>query len=801
MKYYDYRPMIGVTIAYIAGIIVKNLLNNLFMETAVLLFLLFILIIAGGKYWRRGLIIWICFCLGMTLYQWEIKGLLKSKIMSYNNENVEVQGRIMDVSHHSLEKSVYKLKVYRINGKNEKAKGYLQVSVYDHDKNKPLYDYGDIICVKGKLQVPSGKRNPGGFDYRKYLLQQRIVACLSSGQNSIKKLGEKRGVTGFVFQFKESREQIIEKLLPFEEGTLLKGIILGERSEIPTDILENFKSSGIFHLFAISGFHVGVLLSFVYFMTVQAGIRPKVRALLTMIVIVFYMIMTGGHPSVLRAGLMSLLVFGGILLERDTEIINSICCAAFFILLFQPQQLFDVGFQLSFVATLGIVLLVSPLQKCFRFLPQWLKIPLSVTLAAQSVTLPLMIIYFHQFALIGFIANLILVPMVSLVVYLGVIVVLMSILFPFCILKIFAPYLWVLLKGIIVISDIFASFPYGQIKGRYFSGWEMILYYVFLMMIFERWREKPWIDKIWFPSLNKWLLTVMIVSISIKSIMFFIPQPLKITILDVGQGDSIIIETPKHHHILLDGGSGGEDYQGFDTGEKIIVPYLYNQNIHTLDAIIVSHPHEDHIGGLSYVLQEIPVRVVMGVEENLESDLFYDISNILKQKEIPYEAIGQGDRIQWSSNMYFDVLYPDEKALKMAGDNINNHSLILKLCYKNTTCLLTGDMEREAEKYLLKEDLDLTSDILKVAHHGSDSSSTLEFLQAVKPRFGAISVGKNNFGHPSDEVIKRLEYLNCKIFLTRVDGGITFISDGENITVKTMISRAYPIPSKKHKYY
>ncbi len=795
MTYYDYRPMIGMTIAYIAGIIVSNLLNHLFMETAVLLFLLFILMIAGRKHWRRGLIIWICFCLGMTLYQWEIKGLLENKMISYNNENVEVQGRIMDVSHHSLEKSIYKLKVYQINGENKKIKGYLQVSVYNQDDHKTLYDYGDIICIKGKLQTPSGKRNPGGFDYRKYLLRQRIVACLFSGQSNIKKMGEKSSALGKIFLFKQNRERIIRKLLPFEEGALLNGIVFGERSEIPVDILENFKSSGIFHLFAISGFHVGVLLSFFYFITVQAGVRPRARALLTMMIIIFYVIMTGGYPSVLRAGLMGILVLGGIILERDTEIVNSICCAAFFILLFQPQQLFDIGFQLSFVATLGIVLLVSPLQKCFCFLPQWLRIPLSVTLAAQSVTLPLMMIYFHQFSLIGLIANLIVVPMVSLVVYLGFMLVFISIFVPFFILKIFAPYLWLLLKGIIIISDIFASFPYGQIKGLCFSGWEIILYYAFLMAIFDRWQEKPWTDKMGCPPLNKWLLAIIIASISIKSIMLFIPQPLKITVLDVGQGDSIIIETPKHHHILLDGGSGGEEHQGFDTGERIIVPYLYSQHIHTLDAIIVSHPHEDHIGGLSYVLQEIPVGVVMGAAENLKSDLFYEMSGILKEKGVSYKAIGQGNRIQWSSDMYLDVLYPNENSLKIAGDNINNHSLVLKLHYKNITCLLTGDMEREAEEYLLKSHVDLTSDILKVAHHGSDSSSTLKFLQAVKPQFSAISVGENNFGHPSDEVIKRLRSLNCKIFLTQVDGGITFVSDGENIIVKRMISRAYPIPS------
>ena len=269
---------------------------------------------------------------------------------------------------------------------------------------------------------------------------------------------------------------------------------------------------------------------------------------------------------------------------------------------------------------------------------------------------------------------------------------------------------------------------------------------------------------------------ILILASIILTIINFIPKNLKIHFIDVGQGDSTLIITPHNKTILIDG--GGSSNSDYDVGKNTLLPYILDRGIKKIDIIIISHFDDDHVGGLFYILKEIKVeKVIIGKQfENCEN--YEKFMEIVKEKNIKVIEVKSGNRIKIEKNLYIDILWPTDK--EITENVLNNNALVFKLNYKDFSILFTGDIEEVAEKKILKlyskSEKILKADILKVAHHGSKTSSTEEFLDLVKPKIALIGVGKNNkFGHPNEEILERLEDLNCKIFRTDLNGEISIV--------------------------
>jgi competence protein ComEC len=283
---------------------------------------------------------------------------------------------------------------------------------------------------------------------------------------------------------------------------------------------------------------------------------------------------------------------------------------------------------------------------------------------------------------------------------------------------------------------------------------------------------------------------ILIISLLILNLLIWIKalsppsQILEVTFLDVGQGDSIFIQFPRKGNILIDGGSAWREY---DSGERVIAPFLRKKGIKRVDLIVLSHPHLDHVGGLIYVIKNFKIGLILSNGQMHNSYTYQKFLETVKKKNIPYKIGRWGQKIEGYKGVEIYILHPREPLIKNTNSDLNNNSLVIKLTYKKISFLFTGDIEREAESDLLRLGEILKSTVLKVPHQGSRTSSTEEFLEAVKPKIAVISVGKKNrFHHPHSLALKRLKKFGIKVYRTDKDGAVIMTTTGERINLKTM---------------
>ena len=341
----------------------------------------------------------------------------------------------------------------------------------------------------------------------------------------------------------------------------------------------------------------------------------------------------------------------------------------------------------------------------------------------------------------------------------GFIIALFSLILPLDLIKILGIPYNILINILLKITKFTSQIPFSKIyiKTPYF--YQIICYYILIF----------YIKKHHF-KLNK-IVAILLILILIGEIVDILPNRLQIYFIDVGQGDSTLIITPQRKTILIDGGGDVE----YDIGKNTLLPYLLSRRINKLDYIICSHFDTDHVGGILYLLKEIQVRKVIIGKQYEINDNYEEFKEIVKSKKIQVETVIEGKKINIEKDLYFDILWPSDSQ-EVSKNSINNNALVCKLNYRKFSLIFTGDIEEEAEKILVskyKNTNILKSTILKVGHHGSKTSSTQEFLQAVNPQIALIGVGKNNtFGHPNNDVIERIQNLGAKIYRTDEMGEI-----------------------------
>jgi competence protein ComEC len=686
--------------------------------------------------------------------------------------------------------------------------GFLLIFLKEED---PSLRVGDRLRCLCKLYPPHGFHNPGGFSYERHLAFEQVhtIGFLSE-ERGLVKLGE--GFKNpFLLQVGNWRDHIRDFLgreaHPLSTG-IFKALVLGEQGDIPEEVKEHFIVTGIAHLLAISGDHLGIvaLLSFSLliwilkrseFLLLTVDVK-KWAAALTIPCLLLYTFIAGGGISVIRATIMVITFLFSILLHRERHLLHTLALAAFLILIFSPPSLFDVSFQLSFLAVLSILYLVPRILKSLKwegiFLPpknswkqnilKYILLSLLVTGVAILGTAPLVALHFNRFSPIGFFTNLFIIPWVGfIIVPLSLIASLFSFFFsPLAILLIHLNN-WIALVLLKVVA-FFASIPYASLFVSTPTVFEVILFYLLLFSVIHLQKGK----RIRYIFVG--LCIVFVLDLTFWNLKDSFQKDLRLTFIDVGHGDSILIEFPKGKKMLIDGGGLYEDR--FDIGKNVIAPFLWKKKIRWIDTLVLTHPDPDHLKGLIFIASQFSIGQFWDNGFQTDSEPYLQLRKILKEKKIQTQSIHEETPLQIINGVEISVLNPPVANKIQRRDrnfwNLNNSSLVMKLRFKNVSVLLVGDIGKEAEEQMLRKGFPVKADILKIPHHGSSSSSSLLFLERVKPIYAVLSVGERNIGRlPHPEVLKRYEQLGAKIFRTDRQGAITVITDGKAFEVKTFL--------------
>ena len=668
--------------------------------------------------------------------------------------------------------------MYTIKIKSGELKGK-KFYLYTNKGNKEELKYGDLIEINGEYQIPSEARNYKGFNYREYLKTKKIYGSIKANSNQVK-IVKRNQLNPIIMISNRIRNHIISKsndLLPQETSSLLVGILIGDKSEISEDIIQNFKTSNLSHMLSVSGAHTSYIILGATFILSKSKISKKWIYKLTICILILYMFITNFTASVTRACFMAIIILGANLLYRKPDIWNSISISLLVILIINPFAIDEIGLQLSYLGTIGIILFNKNVEDFLNKIKINKKLSklLSVTISAQIMIMPIMAYRFNTISLSFFISNILASPFLGINIILGFITIFVT-LISFNIAKMLAILLDLFLKILIFISKFTSKLPLSSIVIKTPCIFTIILIYCLVLILNYiycvynsnlnlRLFQKRILKKLNKKNIKEFLSITLILIIIFNIFSFcysLIPRDLRIYFIDVGQGDSCLIITPNNKKILIDGGEGEPE---------VLLSYLLDRRIKTIDYILISHFDSDHCTGLIEVIKNLKVKNILISKQAYFCDEYKDIANIINSRKIKATFVKQGDSLNIDKNIKLDIFYPPEK---LEYDDLNNNSIVAKLKYNSFSILFTGDIEKSEEDLLDKYKMqELESDILKIAHHGSKTSSSEAFLEAVKPKIALIGVGGNNkFGHPNNRVLQRLENINCKIYRTDEMGEI-----------------------------
>lgn len=652
------------------------------------------------------------------------------------------------------------LKLEIISEAIEKSKTNSYIAKNDNNDKFIIYiskeekiDYGMIVEINGELEIPDTARNRGGFNYRRYLNSQNIFGTIYVNNIEIIELQQ----NDIIYTIKKSIEKSFLMLLPINHVGILEGMIIGDTSYVTEEIEESFRNSGISHLLAVSGANVAYVLILCKFVF-QRVLGRNVSNFLTIIFIVLFTILSGGSASVVRAAIMAIIIIISEFFSQKPNTYASISFAILFILARNPLIICDVGFVLSFSGTLGIVLFEAKINNYMESKIKYNKETvygkvinlmietLAVTISAQLAVTPIVLYYFNNFSCISILANLVIVPATGSITIVGIVMYITSLIY-MPLAKLISYSVYSIIQFVILSSSFFAQLPYSTLLTPTPSIYLIIIYYLALYNMF-------------FKKSRKVNIAILLIVSMLIIISNFPKSYININMVDVGQGDSIFIETSKGKTILVD--TGGTENSDYDVGEKILIPYILDRGARKIDYVFLSHMHEDHVEGVISLIKKLKVENIIIGRQGVDTTLYNKIVSLAREKGINIIEVKKGDVIN-IDGIIFDIILAEEKSA-----NLNNTSLVLKMSYGNISMLFTGDIEKEFE-----ENIGVKTNILKVAHHGSNSSSTEEFLKNNLPQIALISVGKgNSYGHPNKEVLERLEALGVNIYRTDVNGEI-----------------------------
>ena len=745
---------------------------------------------------------------GASCFQASLPSGDESCLQFYNDQEVEIKGMVNadpEVRDKATHIYLSDIKIWRDNGWQQvSGEALLFVPRY------PAYEYGDVLLVKGRLETPPQLDD---FDYKNYLAHQGIYSTMLYPKIETLETGKGFKPLEWVYWLRERLFQTLAKVLPEPQASLAQGIILGIRYNIPASIKTDFAHTGTAHLLAISGLHLsivaGILLSIGIWLF---GRRRYIYLWLALGTIWLYTVITGMHPPVVRGAIMASLFLTAELLGRQRTAITSLAFAAAIMIGINPQILWDASFQLSFLAMAGLIFLAPPFQTRGRkgimatmgeegigvSLANIITDSFSVTLAATIAAWPVIAYYFGIVSLVGPVATFLALPALAGIIVAGTLAGLIGLFAP-PIAQVIGWLAWLFTSYMLLIVKGFASLTSSFIKVGSVDPALILIYYLPLAAAIwlgsHRSRLGNWMSQAttrlksgaskssdFLPRLPKrWVIPALLVLAILASVAAAtMPDDnLHVSFLNVGEGDAILIQKG-NQQILVDGGPSPQAIS-LELSDKM--PFWDR----AIELVILTHPHADHITGLVEVLQRYKVEQVLYPDLDCSSPLCEEWLRLLKEKDIKYTLAQAGQQIDLGEGVVIRVLNPKTPQITGTGSDIDNNGMVLRLSLNRVSFLLTADIEEEAESKLVAARADLASTVLKVAHHGSKTSTTLEFLAVVNPQVAVISVGKDNpFGHPSAEAMQRLEEkLDAEnIFRTDERGTIEFITNGGRLWVR-----------------
>jgi len=736
---------------------------------------------------------------GAFCYQASLPPEDESHLQFYNGQEVEIKGMVSTDPEVRENATHIRLSATEINRNNnwQEISGDVLLFVPRY----PAYKYGDALRVTGELETPSQLDD---FDYEGYLAHQGIYSTMTYPEIEISATGQGFKPLAWVYSLRNSLSQTLAEVLPEPQASLAQGIILGIRYNIPTEVRDDFAHTGTAHLLAISGLHLsimaGILLSIGIWLF---GRRRHIYIWLALGIIWLYALITGMHPPVARGAVMASVFLAAGLLGRQRTAITSLAFAAAVMVGINPQILWDASFQLSFLAMAGLIFIAPPLMSLGRkavnttigeegvgvSLANIVTDSFSVTLAAIIAVWPLIAHYFGIVSFVAPLATLLALPALPAIIAAGAVAGLIGLAF-LPIAQAIGWLAWLFISYMLFIVSGFASLPMSSIEVGSVNTTVIVVYYSALAAIVWLGSRKGLGERIKsgasksFSLISKspkrWVIPpLLVVAILVSVGAATMPDDeLHVSFLDIGQGDAILIQKG-NQQVLVDGGPSPQAL-ALELGDRM--PFWDR----TIELVVLTHPHADHLTGLVEVLQRYQVERVLSPDLDYESSLYGEWQELIDEKEIPRTPAQAGQKIDLGDGVIIEVLNPQAPLLAGTGSDINNNSVVLHITMGKASFLLTADIEQEAEFKLIVLGADLTSTVLKVGHSGSRTSTTPEFLAAANPRVAVISVGDNPFGHPSNEVVGRLE-VNLgadNIFRTDEQGTIEFITDGERLWVR-----------------
>lgn len=619
----------------------------------------------------------------------------------------------------------------------------------------PSIKYGDSLYIEGEFKKPEEARNYKGYNYKQYLKTKKIIGTVELEKAKILKSSN----GSFIHNIQKYIRDTINGTLTDEEGNLLLAILLGDKDKLSEDIQESFKTSNLSHMLAVSGAHVSYIILGLTYVLQNSIIGKKNGKIVCIIFLLAFMAITNFTPSVTRACIMAILTLLSSIIYRKSDVYTNISVAALITLIFNPYSLLDLGFQLSYGGTIGIIIFIKRIQekKSNSKVVNYIKQMALVSIYANIIIIPIMMYHFNTVSFTFIISNIMASPILGIIVINGFLFIITSITVK-PLTRLIAIFIKPILSILIKISQICSKLPFSNILVVTPYMFNVISYYAIILYCIKSKKNNK----------CKIIIGLLIVLILINFIIYIFPQKLRIFFIDVGQGDSTLIITPDKKTVLVDG--GGSD--SFDVGEKVLLPYLLDRRILKVDYVLISHFDTDHCGGILTIMEKVKVKNIIISEQAEHSENYERFKKLMIYKKIRLIEVKKGDKIKIGRYSEFKILFPTSRLL--SENPLNNNSIVAQFNYNNFKMLFTGDIEKLAEQQILKtEKAEIRADILKVAHHGSKTSSIPEFIKAVRPKIALIGVGKNNtFGHPNQQTIKNLENIKCRIYRTDLQGEI-----------------------------
>ena len=726
------------------------------------------------------------FCFGSALF-YTTDNIKTKDLYGYRDKDTVIKAEIISKPVVCEDQISFVGRVVSIDDKNLDSSEKIIFKYYAKDgfvvdENKAPKN-GDVISVPGKISIPNGPMNTGGFDYAKYLKSDKVFfVCVMEYETLELKAHINRPFAHGVENFRTKCAGFFDEVFPEKEAAVLKAFVVGDKSSIDSETSINFSKSGLSHVLAVSGLHVTSFIGIIAFICRKMNISSRKRMFLSSIGALAFVIFTGASVSAIRAGVLCITGFFAKFIYRKADSLTTLSATAAILSFVNPHCIYDLSFMLSFAATAGIILFYNSISSFFDFTYRrfevrsfWYKKikglfdSISVGIAAQVFVIPILVYVFRGFSLTSVIATVLVSFFLQALLLGGILFIILSFIGGTVAYTV-AGFIFFLVKVLIFVAEFFAEFEYSNIIFGVVTPLLLILYGLFISVCISLVKKKR----------TTYLVSLLMLTVCCAVGLFNYCanyNTLTVSFINVGQGDCALIKAPGDCDILVDAGG----YAQSGNSANVIAPYLISNGVTDVEYLIVSHTDTDHIVGFERMLESVNVYNIILPYGHQHTETGKELLKTAKEKNINIIYFTHGDKLKIDDGVILTVILPDYGQY-MYAKNENDTGIVLKLDYGESEFLFTGDISSDIEKYALDKYPDmLEADVLKVAHHGSKFSTCQEFLDKIDADYAYIPVGKNTYGHPAPETLQRLDDAEIKVYRADKHKDVTFYADKNGI--------------------